>query len=60
MCSPPGIQLIFAKLSMTAMLTFSRAGTDGMMGEEKNGTGGLVKGRADKSHHGGVKRVVVM
>lgn len=30
------------------------------MGEERNGTGGLVKGRADKSHHGGVKSVGVM
>lgn len=51
MRSPPDIQLIFAKLLLTAELTFTRAGTDGVMrqDEEKEEKGGerLVKVKVD-------------
>lgn len=34
-CSPPDIQLIFAKLSLTAELKFNRAGTEGEVREDE-------------------------
>lgn len=48
MCSPPDIQLIFAELSLTAELTFDRAGTDGEKMKQEEGKGEKSQTRVSK------------